>query len=353
MVSFPAEARNASPDAGGAAPDLMRTSGASMDVPDDAAQLCATHPDHVSVGTCSRCGNFFCAACRAPSGCCAACHEGLGRRRVPWWAAASALLFGGLAAQIAGAIPVAVGIVVFLVDHADEGPPADMAPVILALTRTFWVLGPSIALVGGTMALFAFVVPLLAKVPLKRALGLNGAPWVAFLVAPVGMLALGPTSDFLRRMMQELFPWATFGALEGLDQIARAAPIFIVLPAMALVPGFAEELLFRGLFQRSIRTAWLAVILSGILFACYHMDPQHVVAVLPLGLYLAWLAQRTDSVFVPISAHVFNNTAAVLGSVYFPEAAGDESIDWWWMPIGWAVCASMVFVVWWSTRKKG
>ncbi|MBX3271958.1 MAG: CPBP family intramembrane metalloprotease [Sandaracinaceae bacterium] len=273
-------------------------------------------------------------------------------RRVPWWAGVAALVAGGIAAQVAGSIPLIIGAVVWLAQNAGEGPP-DTELMMRDLTRSFWVLGPSIAMTGGTMALVAFATARLARVPAREALGLRGAPWPAFLAAPIGILALGPTADALRRLMQETLPWATFGALEGLDEVARSAPIWAVLPAMALVPGFAEEVLFRGVFQRSIRNGALAIVLSGGLFACYHLDPQHVVAVMPLGFYLAWLAHRTQSLAVPVTGHVLNNAAAVVGSVYFAEAAGaSEPLEWWWAPIGWAVCGGCVAVVWLSTRER-
>ncbi len=273
--------------------------------------------------------------------------------RVPWWGGVIALVVGGIAAQLVGGVPVIVGALVWLSRNATPGAPPDMDLMMRELTRSFWVLGPSIVMTGGTMALVALATARIARVPAREALGLRGAPWPTFLAAPVGILALGPTSDLLRRMMQEYLPWATLGALEGLDQVARAAPIWIVVPAMALVPGFAEEILFRGVFQRSIRNGVLAVILSGTLFAAYHLDPQHVVAVLPLGLYLAWLGQRTGSLAVPVTGHVFNNAAAVIGAVYFAEQATAEGpLDWWWAPIGWAVCAACVALVVFTTRTR-
>ncbi len=275
------------------------------------------------------------------------------RAHVPWWGGALALVVGGISAQLVGAIPVVVGAFVWLADHGVADGPPDTDLMMRELTRSFWVLGPSIVMTGGTMALVAFVTAKLAQVPARDALGLRGAPWPAFLAAPIGILALGPTSDALRRLMQEHLPWATLGALEGLDEVARSAPIWVAVPAMALVPGFAEEVLFRGVFQRSIRNGALAVLLSGSLFACYHMDPQHVVAVMPLGFYLAWLAQRTGSLAVPVTGHVFNNAAAVLGSVYLADqVAADEALDWWWAPVGWVVCAACVAVVWWTTRAR-
>lgn len=317
----------------------------------DARALCATHREITSTGTCPRCGDYVCSACLIPgSELCQRCRrsrsEQAKARRVPVWGALVALFFGGIAAQIAGVIPIFVGIAL------NYTPGADVDTLARSLVRSFSVLGPSILITGLTMATVAILVPLASKVPLKRALGLNGAPWPTFVMAPIGILALGPTSDFLRRLISEWLPWATFGALEGLDEVARAAPLWLVLPAMALVPGVCEELLFRGMFQRSIRRGWLAVILSGALFAVYHMDPQHVLAVLPLGFYLAWLGHRTNSLFVPMTGHVFNNSAAVLGSTVLADTLGpDEPLEWWMMPAGWAVAAVAIAVIWWTTRR--
>jgi membrane protease YdiL (CAAX protease family) len=171
--------------------------------------------------------------------------------------------------------------------------------------------------------------------------------------APTGILALGPTSDGLRRAMVELAPWATFGTLEGLDRLATSAPIWVIVPLMALVPGFAEELLFRGMFQGSIRRPALAIFFSGLLFAAYHTDPHHVVAVLPLGFYLAWLRHRTGSTFVPITAHVVNNATAVIAVVVIGQDGAEEApFEWWWMPVGWLVVAVIVAVIVRVTRPR-
>ncbi len=316
----------------------------------DAPALCATHRELTATGACPRCGAALCPACLVPgSALCQACRQATAprasRERVPVWAALVALFFGGIGAQVVGAIPVFVAIAL------DFHPGADLQQLAEAAARRFTVLGPSILLTGLTMAAVAFGVPLLSRVPVKKALGLRGAPWPAFLMAPIGILALGPTSDALRRGMQAIAPGLTFGALEGLDELARSAPLWAVVPAMALVPGVCEELLFRGMLQRSMRPGVVAIVVSGSLFALYHMDPHHVVAVLPLGLYLSWLGHRTQSLFVPITAHAFNNAAAVLGSTLLADTLGpDEPLEWWMLPTGWAVAAVAIAVIFRATR---
>lgn len=318
----------------------------------DEVEMCAIHPEDAAVGVCGRCGDFVCAGCRGVDGACPACARRPVFKQVRWWQSSLALAFGGISAQLVGAVPIVIAVVIYVVENfPNVAPGPALDEFTQSLLTSFWVLGPSIFLTGATMAAVAFVTPLLVKVPVKEALGLRGAPWPAFVAAPIGILALGPTSDGMHRFMVEYFPNLTFGALEGLDQIAHAAPIWVVVPAMALVPGFAEEVLFRGLFQRSIKNGVLAVVLSGTVFAAYHMDPHHVAAVLPLGLYLAWLGQRTKSLFVPVTGHVFNNATAVIATVYFVDPTAEEEVlPWWSIPVGWMVCALAVAVVWWSTR---
>lgn len=267
------------------------------------------------------------------------------------WLAALGLVVGGIGAQIAGFVPVIVLFVV-LITSGIEAHPDVILPAVQEHIRTFAVLGPSILLTGLTMAGVGALTVVVARVPLTKGLALRRAPWAAFVAAPLGILALGPTSDFLRRLMQTHLPGWTFGTIEGLDAVARSAPLWLIVPAMALVPGVAEELLFRGMFQSAFRRRALAVIFSGVLFAAYHTDPHHVAAVLPLGLYLAWLRDRTGTVLVPIFAHVINNATAVIAAVAIGTADTTEALAWYWMPIGWAVAGLAMAIVWWSTRQR-
>lgn len=269
--------------------------------------------------------------------------------RLKAWQGAVALVLVGIGAQILGGLVALVAMVVESV--AQDRPFAEM---MMSGELSFAVIGPSLVATGAGMAGGALIVALAARVPVRSALGIRPAPWPAFVVAPIGILALGPTSDLLRRIMVEIAPTLTLGTLDQLDSAVRSAPLWLVAPLFSLVPGIAEELLFRGAFQRSIRTGWLAVLLSGFFFAAYHTDPHHVVAVLPLGFYLAWLGHRTGSVLVPITAHVANNATAVITAVLFadgtetPTALGE---DVWWVPLGWLVAALAILVVWWTTRR--
>lgn len=271
--------------------------------------------------------------------------------RLQPWHGVIALVVVGMGAQIVGGIAAALALVFTSIDEGGS-----LFESVAQAELSFVVIGPALVFTGLTMAGGSVLIAHLARVPVRKALGIERAPWPTFLAAPIGILALGPTSDALRQFMAEIAPNLTLGTLEQLDGAVRSAPVWLVAPLFALVPGIAEELLFRGAFQRSIRTGWLAVLLSGVLFAAYHTDPHHVVAVLPLGLYLAWLGQRTGSVLVPITAHVANNAAAVLTVAFFGDAARlgasglGETLTW--MLVGWAIAAGAVAIVWRSTRPR-
>jgi len=90
----------------------------------------------------------------------------------------------------------------------------------------------------------------------------------------------------------------------------RVVGIVLVL----LVAPFAEELIFRGFVWDSLERelgSGVACLLSSLLFALYHVDPLHVVSVLPLSFLLGALRLRTGSIVPAIAAHFGNNLLAV------------------------------------------
>jgi membrane protease YdiL (CAAX protease family) len=88
----------------------------------------------------------------------------------------------------------------------------------------------------------------------------------------------------------------------------EAAVPFVLF--IALAPAFTEELLFRGYIQgRLLRRwpAWVAILVTAVLFALMHVTPHAVVAVLPLAFWLGVLAWRTGSVWPGIVCHAWVN----------------------------------------------
>lgn len=95
----------------------------------------------------------------------------------------------------------------------------------------------------------------------------------------------------------------------------------VVVTVLLVVAGAAlsEELLFRGVIFAGLRRSMSllpAALISSVLWALLHLSAANVavVGVLAIfGLVLAWLYERTGSLWAPICAHAINNGLAVLG----------------------------------------
>jgi len=92
---------------------------------------------------------------------------------------------------------------------------------------------------------------------------------------------------------------------------------FIWLFALgAVVAPIVEEFLFRGLLYPLLRgrlRVVVAVATSAFLFAFLHFYPTLIPALLTMGVVLAVLTERYDSILPSIVVHALNNGAALLG----------------------------------------
>ncbi len=96
---------------------------------------------------------------------------------------------------------------------------------------------------------------------------------------------------------------------------SHSFPEFLgVVLVIAVIPAVAEEFAFRGLiqgnFERGIGPA-SAVTISGIIFGLFHLNPFSIVPLIALGVYLGFIAYRSNSIWVSIAAHFFNNLIPV------------------------------------------
>lgn len=98
----------------------------------------------------------------------------------------------------------------------------------------------------------------------------------------------------------------------GTDDALRFA--LLLLYAVVFAPA-VEELLLRGFLLVALvdRIGGRGAIgLSALLFGAMHLsDPQAVPPLVLLGVMLAWLRLRSDSLWPPILLHVTNNAVAV------------------------------------------
>jgi membrane protease YdiL (CAAX protease family)/uncharacterized RDD family membrane protein YckC len=91
--------------------------------------------------------------------------------------------------------------------------------------------------------------------------------------------------------------------------------VFAVLSIVVLAP-IAEEIFFRGFFFAGLRTRWSlwpSALLSGAIFGLVHAPtgPTAAIPLAGLGVGLAWLYNKTGSIYPSMLAHFLNNAIAI------------------------------------------
>lgn len=92
-------------------------------------------------------------------------------------------------------------------------------------------------------------------------------------------------------------------------------PLFVTLLLVSLLPGVCEELLFRGFLLHGLRkklSTVPAIIIVGILFGAFHLDPYRFLPVTLLGILFGYMVLRTGSILTGMVAHTTNNGIAML-----------------------------------------
>jgi hypothetical protein len=91
---------------------------------------------------------------------------------------------------------------------------------------------------------------------------------------------------------------------------------------VAVVAPIVEELIFRGLILQGFRrnyNGFVAVFMSALLFALFHLNPWQFPATFLLGLLLGWIVFRANSIILAIIGHSINNTLVLLSITYWKD----------------------------------
>ena len=95
------------------------------------------------------------------------------------------------------------------------------------------------------------------------------------------------------------------------------APAWTLWLGTVVIAPFAEECFFRGvlvtMLRNLLRSRWLVVVGSGLVFGMAHAEQPHVIPALTvLGVLLGVLYLRTGSLIGPTALHVLFNCKTVL-----------------------------------------
>ncbi len=98
------------------------------------------------------------------------------------------------------------------------------------------------------------------------------------------------------------------------DQFSWAGAFGMLLLGGLIVP-FAEELFFRGILYQWLKDkagVWIGIIGSSLVFGLLHGDLPIAGATFVMGIILAWLFERSNSLWPSITIHIVNNSLKIV-----------------------------------------
>lgn len=178
------------------------------------------------------------------------------------------------------------------------------------------------------------------------------------LLSIVGLFALLPIVWWLGSV-NELLPLPDWIVEFEASQMALIEQVFssqinvlLGLLLLAVAPGIAEELFFRGYVQRQaerrLGVLW-AIVITGVLFGLYHLRLTQALPLSVLGIYLCYITWRTGSLWPAVIVHFLNNALAVIVGNYIAaqpdlDMEAFESMDVpWYALVGGIALFSMIF----------
>ena len=210
--------------------------------------------------------------------------------------------------------------------------------VLLAVGATFWLMSKGTSLDQLAEAIQPFMMtplmfllliatgPSMFGVSALIAARCSSIPWRERLMLVPAKVSVGVQ---VCAILGSLAPAAVGIALaEGLVYVWPSVPVdssillffeqvtilwsipFVIL--IGLVPGFAEEMLFRGYMQSRLIQRFGAptgIIIASIFFGLAHVMPATILMATFIGFYLGFVAWKSGSIWPTIGAHIFINSS--------------------------------------------
>lgn len=167
---------------------------------------------------------------------------------------------------------------------------------------------------------------------------------ILMLVIQPTVMFLGYLNSFLPtpEVLEELHR----GQYEMFEEYLTSDGVLLIgLFHVAVVPAFAEEVLFRGYVMRAFeRSSGIiaALILSSFIFAAFHLQLTNLLPLATLGATMGLLTWLSGSIWPAVVAHFINNGSAVIMASYMPEQAFADMTPETLPPL-WMLVLSIVF----------
>ncbi|MBO4637674.1 MAG: CPBP family intramembrane metalloprotease [Clostridiales bacterium] len=215
----------------------------------------------------------------------------------------------------------------------------------------------------------AVVYVLVQKTPLKEVFPIRlpsikdvlGTLVLWFGSVLIGMASLG--------LMMWIMPSAFEATTEGMSEILGSVNPFLTFLIAAVMPCICEEAIERGAVLshfRTIKKDWVIVLIMGIFFGIFHLDPVRFLNTAILGAALTYVMVKKNNFILPMLFHFTNNAFSVIVSVFASntydaealseasqQAAASGSMTFAaYLVIGFTAPLMIVLAIWLLTGKK-
>ncbi len=120
------------------------------------------------------------------------------------------------------------------------------------------------------------------------------------------------------------FPTEITSSSTYINEFVVSVNMVLAIIIVSILPGICEEAWHRGFLLSSlsplVKSVSVRVIIMGVVFGLFHMDPTRFLQTMCLGLALSFVRIKTDNMLVPISLHAFNNLFSVLVAFLLAQA---------------------------------
>ena len=179
--------------------------------------------------------------------------------------------------------------------------------------QTDWYLYVSYLLPQLSFAITAIWFLFYTKTPVKNAVKNQKSKPRYFLIAlflQVGLFFLSQLNALFLQFLGN-FGYEDAGIrLPSMDGVGFLGVLIVV----ALLPAIFEEIMFRGVLLRGLKSFGEvgSILLCGALFALYHQNPAQTLYQFCCGAAFALIAVRSGSVLPTVLSHFFNNALILM-----------------------------------------
>ena len=189
-------------------------------------------------------------------------------------------------------------------------------PLVMGLTAMVQTTG---------MAALALLLAMLAGRGMVVSFALRAPRAAAMIAGLVIGGTIGLFGGWLAELLVEWVPALDSEIFDVLNEAMTEGPLpsrLVFYAAVVLFAPLLEELIFRGFLWNAIEESagrWVALGVTTVIFAGYHLVPLHVLAIFGTGALIGWLRLWSGSLWPCVAAHFVNNLLSVILVLTMPE----------------------------------